>query len=273
MVMQKINPVLIGTGQAPEGSRLAAHSGVATFVPPGESDPQFDGVATYSYDAQTGTMTVLYPDGRMQRVEGFVRISDLQQAMKGDPGIEGTPGIHGKDGRAGKDGEQGCPGRKGDRGRMGPTGGTGARGSTGDTGPTGDFGPTGPTGPSGKDAIKPDYNTVVYVDPDTDVPYPQAFLGYDHDVMTGRIFNSGRIIARSLRDTVNVTFLKPFQNHVLSIQITFLNSVTNQAKTFKLYNKAREDGTLENNMLGGFVIKCTGVNTDDWDFFFTALGD
>lgn len=273
MVMQKIKTAMLDVADAEEGSRLSVDSGNAEFVPPGASDPLFEGAARYSYDGETGTLTITYPDGQSQQVGGFVRTQDLQKAMRGDPGLPGTPGTPGKDGRPGKDGSPGCNGRKGDRGRMGPTGGTGPRGSTGGTGPTGDVGPTGGPGPAGKDATKADYTVVQYVDPDTEQPYPQAFTGYDHDTMTGRIVNSGRVIARKLRDTINVTFQKPFQNHVLSINITFMDATTNQARTMKLYNNAREDGSYENNQLGGFVIKSTGVNAVDWDFYFTAMGD
>jgi len=274
MVMQRINTAMIDASAAEEGSRLeVAGGGTADFVPPGASDPLFDGNVTYNYDPETGTLTVSYPDGRQQSVSGFIRASDLQQAMRGAPGLPGAPGTPGKDGRAGRDGGQGCAGRKGDRGRMGPTGGTGPRGSTGNTGPTGDTGPTGPDGPPGKDAVKADYTVVQYVDPDTEIPYEQAYSGYDNDVMTGRIINSGRVIARALRDTINVTFQKPFQNHVLSLSITFMDATTNQARTYKLYNHARKDGTFENSMLGGFVIKCSGTNAADWDFFYTAMGD
>lgn len=273
MVMTRIKTSMLDTESAEEGSRLGVENGNADFIPPGASNPLLDGDMKFTYDSETGTLTVSHLDGSSQQVTGFVRTQDLQQAMRGDPGLPGTPGTPGKDGRPGKDGGPGCNGRKGDRGRMGPTGGTGPRGSTGGTGPTGDQGPTGGTGPNGKDATKADYTLVQYVDPDTEQPYPQAFSGYDHDTMTGRIVNGGRVIARALRDTINVTFQKPFQNHVLYVNITFVDVTTNQARTFKLYNKAREDGSYENSMLGGFVIKCSGVNAVDWDFFYTAMGD
>lgn len=272
-MITKLSPEQIDTSSAPDGSSLKVESGVASFQVAGASDPVGEFDTKYSFDSETGTLSILYADGRQQIVSGFIRSSDLRQSMQGEPGLPGTPGTPGKDGRPGRDGLPGCRGRKGDRGRMGPTGGTGPRGATGNTGSTGDLGPTGPDGPPGKDAIAPEYTVVPYVDPDTETPYAHAYVGYDHDLVTQRTINSGRVIARALRDTINVTFLKPFENRVLNVNITFFNANTNQAKTYRLYNHAREDGSFENSMLGGFVIKCIGMNVEDWDFNFIAMGD
>lgn len=272
-MLQQISPTLIETTGATAGASLVVSpAGAAEFATAASTDP-VAGTDQYSYDPMTGTLTVRNPDGALTTVSGFPTLSQIQAGQKGEPGVDGAPGTPGADGRDGKDGEQGCPGRKGDRGRMGPTGPTGAVGPTGNTGPTGEIGPTGPVGERGTDATVEEYVANNVVDPDTSRVYMKSYDGFNYDKDSGRITNMGRVHARKERNTVNVVFAKPFINRLVSLSITFLNNTTNQAKTYKIYDLNMSDGSWENSMLGGVVLQSTGTNSDDWDFFFTAIGD
>ena len=226
-----------------------------------------------SYDSGTGTLTATLSDGSQIKASGFPTASDIMSARTGPQGNQGVQGIAGADGKDGKDGGQGCPGVKGDRGRDGPTGPTGPIGSTGPTGGTGDRGPTGPTGPTGKDSITDEYVAIATTNPLSKQVYVNAYHGYVHDPNSGVIQNKGRVIFPSTQDTVNVVFDYPFQNRCLSLNITFLDQSTNQAKTYKIYDLNLSDGSWENFLLGGFVLKSTGRNLVNWDFFYDASGD
>jgi len=272
-MLQQISTSLIETTGASAGASLVVSpSGDATFASASVTDPVASS-ETYSYDQMTGTLTIRNSDGTVSTVSGFPTLSQIQAGQKGEPGADGAPGTPGADGRDGKDGEQGCPGRKGDRGRLGPTGPTGAVGPTGNTGPTGELGPTGPVGERGTDATIEEYVANNVVDPDTNQVYMKSYDGYNFDTDSGRIINMGRAHSRKERSTVNVVFAKPFVNRLVSLSITFLNNTTNQAKTYKIYDLNMSDGSWENAMLGGFVLQSTGTNTEDWDFYFTAIGD
>jgi hypothetical protein len=226
-----------------------------------------------SYDAGTGTLTATLSDGSQIKASGFPTSTEIMSAKTGPQGNQGIQGIAGTDGKDGKDGSQGCPGIKGDRGLEGPTGATGPVGATGPTGTTGDVGATGPTGPTGKDAIVDEYVAVSTIDPLSKQVYVNAYHGYIHDLNNGVIHNKGRAIFPSTQDTVNVAFDYPFQNRCLSLTITFLDNSCNQAQTYKIYDLNMSDGSWENFLLGGFVLKSTGTNLKNWDFFFDATGD
>lgn len=273
-MMQRIPAGMIDPGSAEIGSQLVVDpAGTPSFDIPNEADPELAAKLTFQYDQSSGTLSVVFSDGSRVAVEGFPTLAQIARAGRGDPGKPGLRGQPGLDGRPGRDGLPGCAGRKGDRGRLGPTGATGPRGFTGGTGPTGGIGPTGNTGPRGQDAIVTDYNVVDYVDPDTELARAGFRVGYEHDPNDNRITNFGRVYGRKERDTMNVVFQNPFKNRLVSLSVTFINAACNQAKTFRLYES---DGTApgrENLMLGGFVIKSTGTNTEAWDFFYTAIGD
>ena len=272
-MLQQISTSLIETSGAASGAPLVVSpNGGAEFSVPSVTDP-VAASTSYSYDSMTGVLTIQSPEGTTVRVEGFPTLAQIQAGQKGEPGADGAPGTPGADGRDGRDGEQGCPGRKGDRGRIGPTGATGAVGPTGNTGPTGEVGPTGPEGKRGTDATKEGYVVNNVVNPDTAVVYMKSYNGYNYDADSGRIINMGRVHARKERSTVNVIFAKPFINRLVSLSITFLNNTTNQAKTYKIYDLNMSDGSWENAMLGGFVLQSSGSNTEDWDFYMTAIGD
>ncbi|MDB6455043.1 hypothetical protein [Falsirhodobacter sp. 20TX0035] len=113
------------------------------------------GIASTSYDPDTGIVTFAYTDNTMSRT------GDL----RGAPGAAGSAGPQGVPGPKGDVGAQGPQGEKGDAGDVGPTGSrgpkgdagaTGAVGPKGDAGATGDVGPVGPKGDSGATGLKGD---------------------------------------------------------------------------------------------------------------------
>lgn len=273
-MLQQVKPAMIDARGVDDGSALQADGEQAKFKKPAPNDDS-PPREQLSFDATTGVLTIRYTDGQTATVSGFPTTAQISKGRKGDPGRRGEDGRPGNDGRNGRDGLPGCPGRKGDRGRVGPTGPTGAVGPTGITGPTGPVGPTGPKGATGADAPTSIYNVVNFKDPDTEIAYPDAFIGSEFDPATRRIRNFGRVKARQLRDTINVVFERQFVNRCVSLQLTFVDADCNQSKKYALYT---EDGQAltsgpENLMLGGFVIKVSTPNDRAWDFFFEAIGD
>ena len=269
----KIAPSMIQADGANIGEVMqVTSSSVLGLESPNQNTP-IDSGLDLTYDAGTGILTATLSDGSQIRASGFPTNDEIMSAKTGPQGIQGIQGIAGADGRDGKDGSQGCPGIKGDRGLEGPTGPTGPVGPTGATGTTGDVGPTGPTGPTGKDSITDEYVAIPTIDPLSKQVHVNAYHGYIHDPNNGVIHNKGRAIFAANRDTVNVTFDYPFQNRCISLTITFLDQTCNQAKTYKIYDLNMSDGSWENFLLGGFILKSSGTNLKDWDFFYAASGD
>lgn len=271
-MLQKVQTSMIATGGAGDGSTLVVESEKATFQQPSVTDPVVQGLSGI-FDNVTGTLTITTSDGSTAVVSGFPTAKDLATGREGKAGKDGATGPTGRDGQDGRDGQAGCRGVKGSRGRLGPTGSTGPVGATGSTGVTGPTGPTGPTGSKGKDAAQEEYVVTNVVDLATNTPYLQSFEGYARDPDSKRITNMGRVHAAAQLSTVNVNFKTPFLNRLVSLNITFLNNRTNQASTFAIYDLNMSDGSWENSMLGGFVLQSRGTNTEDWDFYYTAIGD
>jgi len=80
------------------------------------------------------------------------------QGIQGERGLDGTPGAQGERGLDGATGAQGIQGETGAQGERGLDGATGAQGIQGETGAQGE---RGPAGPSGKDAIIPDFDSII----------------------------------------------------------------------------------------------------------------
>lgn len=272
MGLMQIDPALIdGRGGSSNQVLSKISDNVVGFRNPDEVDPSED-LSSISFDSETGTITVVFPDGSQKTATGFPTADQMKAGREGKQGKQGIQGDDGKDGKDGRDGEPGCPGIRGTRGRQGPTGNTGPIGSTGDTGPVGPTGPIGPTGPAGRDAIISEYEVSPVLDPITGAEVVGAYVGSDYDPNTGRTINFGRVVAAATQSTINAAFNRPFLNRCASLTITFLNNATNQAKTYAIYNL---DGTAvkENVLLGGFTLKSTGANTVAWDFYYSATGD
>lgn len=224
------------------------------------------------YDSATGTLSLLL-EGTVLKATGFPTLDQMQSGKQGVPGKEGAQGSPGRDGKDGRDGAQGCSGPKGDRGRAGIQGPTGPIGPTGALGPTGPVGPTGPTGPKGKDGQTHEYVTNPVKDPLTGIAKPYAYEGYYADPDNGYVRNFGRMIEDNVKDTVHVVFPKAFINRCVGFSITFVNPAMNQARTYALYHLDLGTGTMENFLLGGFTLQSSGINLQDWDFFWSAEGD
>lgn len=271
-MIQKLPPEMIDGGDADVGQVLGKNTGTSvSFIDLNDPD-QDDSGTQGKFDAATGTLTIIINDVSMN-ISGFPTSDQLKAGRAGPRGQPGLAGRKGEDGRDGRDGEQGCPGAKGDRGRPGNTGPTGNMGPTGPTGEVGPTGPTGPTGPKGNDSQINEYLTAQVLDPLTNQPLTNTWIGSDYDPNTGHMVNMGRVRLPSSRNVAQVVFNKPFLNRCVSLEISFLNMNTNQAKTYAIYHIDPDTGAEENFLLGGFTLKSTGINVQDWDFFYTAHGD
>jgi hypothetical protein len=224
------------------------------------------------FDGETGTLSLII-EGTVLKATGFPTLSQIKSGQQGPKGSDGAQGRAGQDGKDGRDGIQGCSGPKGDRGRAGVKGPTGPIGPTGATGATGPVGPTGPTGPKGKDAETNTYATAPVKDPLTGIVKPYAYEGFYADPNTGYVRNFGRMVEDAAKDTVHVIFPKPFINRCVALNVTFINPATNQSRTYALYHLDLGSGTMENFLLGGFTLQSSGINLQDWDFFWAAEGD
>lgn len=272
MSLQKIDPSFISGAGGTKNQVLAKKNDLSVgFIDPAKQDPSED-KSSVQFDSATGTITVIFPDGTQKIASGLPTADQMKAGREGKQGKQGIQGNAGKDGRDGRDGEPGCPGIRGTRGRQGPTGNTGPIGPTGNTGAPGPTGVQGNTGPAGRDAIINQYEVSAVLDPLTGKEVVGAYVGSDFDPNTGRTINFGRAIAPATQSAINVAFNKPFLNRCASLTITFLNTATNQAKTYSIYNT---DGTAvkENVLLGGFMLKSTGANSVAWDFYYSAIGD
>jgi len=272
MGLVQVDPALISPKSGLKAQVLGKVSdSLVGFLDPESKDPSAD-LSNASFDGNTGTLTIVFPDGSQKTVTGLPTADQMKAGKEGKQGKQGIQGNDGKDGKDGRDGQAGCPGIRGVRGRVGPTGNTGPIGPTGETGPVGPTGGTGPTGPAGRDAIINQYEVSSVLDPLTGKEIVGAYVGSDFDPNTGRTTNFGRALAPASQSVINVAFNKPFLNRCASLTITFLNTATNQAKTYSIYNL---DGTAvkENVLLGGFMLKSTGANTVGWDFYYSAIGD
>lgn len=272
MTLQRIQPGMVDGGTASVGEVLGkiSNQGVGFFTVGANSQTPESGQA--EFDALTGTLTILFPDGSQASVSGLPTTDQMKSGREGKQGSMGLPGRPGTNGRDGKDGDPGCPGPKGSPGRMGPTGNTGAIGPTGDTGAPGPTGPTGPTGVPGRDSLINEYVVSPVLDAITGNPIVGAYQGSFRDPNSGYTRNFGRHKAPAANATVNVLFNTAFVNRCVALNITFLNVSTNQSRTFRIYNL---DGTAvnENLLLGGFVLRSDGQNVQEWDFFYAAEGD
>ncbi|AQT28577.1 putative flagellar hook-length control protein FliK [Erwinia phage vB_EamM_Yoloswag] len=268
-----VKPSMISPGTSPAGQVLTKTGiNAVGWANPSEIE-EIPTSSSANFDSQSGTLTIIFPNGTQASVTGLPTADQLKSGREGVQGKQGIQGTPGKDGRDGRDGEPGCPGVKGDPGRNGPTGDTGPIGPTGDTGPVGPTGSTGPTGNPGRDAAIDDYAVSQVLDPLTGAAVANAYTASNRDLNTGFTQNMGRQIAAKTQDTVHVLFNTPFINRCVSLNITFLNVSVNQAKTFAIYNLDGTSAVNENFLLGGFIIKSTGQNVVDWDFFFHATGD
>ena len=273
MSLAKLPPSMIGGGKAPVGHALGKDTLESVgFIDTSETNKRLVGLQA-TYDSLNGTLTLSLPDGSSVIAEGFPTLEQLKQGREGKQGLRGLPGKPGQNGRDGRDGNEGCPGPKGDQGRPGSTGPTGPLGPTGDTGVPGPQGPTGPIGPPGRDAIIDEYAVSQVIDPLTGELIDNAWVGSNYDKNTGRITNMGRVVSPSNREAVHVVFNTPFLNKCVEINVTFLNGATNQAQTYAIYHLDPDSGTQENFLLGGFTLKATGLNLEQWDFFYSASGD
>lgn len=273
MSLTKINPSLIDGGLAPTGKVLGKQSSTAVgFMDPNEA-AKIPGSQNLQFDPLTGTLTIVFPDGSQSTTTGLPTADQLKSGREGKQGKDGLRGLPGSDGRDGRDGSDGCPGPRGPRGRNGPTGNTGPIGATGNTGGVGPTGATGPTGSPGRDSAIDEYLTAQALDPVTGAVIPNAWIGSNRDMNTGFTQNMGRVYNKSTTDTIHVIYNSPFINRCISLQITFVNTATNQSKTYQLYNLDGTSAMNENALLGGFTIKSTGTNVAGWDFFYTASGD
>lgn len=273
MALTKINTSMIDGGNAGTGLVVGKQTkDTVGFINPLEIT-KIPNTQDMQFDPVTGTLTVVWPDGSMTVVPGLPTSDQLKSGREGKQGKEGLRGLSGSDGRDGLDGADGCPGPRGPRGRQGPTGNTGPNGATGNTGPIGPTGPTGPTGSPGRDAVIDEYNAAQALDPVTGAVIDGAWIGSNRNLNTGFTQNMGRIVNNSKGDTVQVIFNQPFINRCISVQVTFVNAASNQAKTFRLYDLDGSSAMKENALLGGFTIKSTGANTAGWDFWYYAVGD
>lgn len=273
MALTKLNPALIDGGLAAAGKVLGKSTPtLVDFISPEEA-ANLPGSQNVQFDQQTGTLTIIWPDGSQSTVSGLPTADQLKNGREGKQGKDGVQGKAGIDGRDGVDGAEGCPGPRGGPGRQGPTGNTGPVGATGNTGSVGPTGATGPTGSPGRDSAIDEYLASQALNPVTGAVIQNAWVGSNRDMNTGFTQNMGRIVDTRTLDTVHVVYNTPFLNRCLSIQITFLNAATNQAKTYQLYELDGTSAVNENALLGGFTIKSTGMNVVGWDFFYTAVGD
>lgn len=273
-MITKIEPAMISTGSQPVGAIAQVTSeGLLSITEPSATVGDAPNGMTAAFDRSTGILSLSFANGSSVNVKGFPTIDDIKSGATGKQGIRGLTGRAGTNGRDGKDGEKGCAGRKGDRGRQGATGPTGPVGNTGPTGSTGPEGNTGPTGPRGKDSLTDRYTAIPLIDPLSGEAFINAYIGSIEDQNASHITNMGRAVFDKTRDTVQVSFNTPFKNRCVSLSITFLDQTTNQAKTYKIYDTNLSDGSWENFLKGGFVLKSLGENLKDWDFFYTAIGD
>lgn len=268
-----ISPSLIDGGDFATGKVL----GKKTQNNVGFIDPQaqiiLPGAQNVQFDAQTGTLTVIWPDGSQTVTPGLPTADQLKSGREGKQGKDGLRGLPGADGRDGINGAVGCPGPRGSQGRLGPTGNTGPVGATGNTGQVGPTGPTGPTGGAGRDSTIDEYVITQALHPISGQPIQNAWVGSNQNLDTGFTQNMGRVVNTSTTDTIQVIFNTPFVNRCACIQITFVNAATNQARTYQMYNLDGTSAMEENALLGGFTIKSTGTNLVGWDFWYTAFGD
>lgn len=273
MALTKLKTNMIDPGRGVLGQVLTktSDSEISLAQPSQSLDSNL--IGSTQFDAATGTLTIIFPDGTQATTTGLPTSDQLKSGREGVQGKQGLPGTPGTNGRDGRDGSIGCPGPKGERGRIGPTGDTGPVGPTGDTGGIGPTGPTGPTGNAGRDAAIDDYSASSVLDPITGDVIPNAYIASNRDRNTGFTQNMGRQIFAKTQDSVHVIFNAPFLNRCASLSITFLDASVNQAKTFSLYNLDGTSATNENFLLGGFIIKSSGQNVANWDFFFHATGD
>ena len=273
MSLARVKSSMLDGGTSPVGNVLMKTSEkLVAFAAPAELE-KIQKAGSAQFDSQAGALTIIFTDGTQATVTGLPTADQLKSGREGVQGKQGIPGTPGADGRDGRDGDPGCPGPKGERGRIGPTGETGPIGATGDTGPVGPTGPTGPTGSPGRDSAIDDYAAAQVLDPLTGQPIPNAYIASNRDLNTGFTQNMGRQIFSRNQDTVHVIFNTPFINRCASLNITFLNASVNQAKTYAIYNLDGTSATNENFLLGGFILKSTGQNVADWDFFYHATGD
>ena len=273
-MITKIEAAMISTGDKPVGSVAQVTSeGVLSITEPSATEGSTPNGLNASFDRSTGILSLSFDNGSSLKVTGFPTLEDIKSGATGKQGIRGLQGRAGTNGRDGKNGEKGCAGGKGDRGRQGNTGPTGPVGNTGPTGATGDIGNTGPTGPRGKDSLTDRYTAIPVIDPLSGKAYINAYAGSIEDQNAAHTTNMGRAIFDKARDTIQVTFSTPFKNRCVSLSITFLDQSSNQARTYKIYDTNLSDGSWENFLKGGFVLKSLGENLKDWDFFYTAIGD
>ncbi|AWY08380.1 tail fiber protein [Erwinia phage vB_EamM_Alexandra] len=273
MSLTRISPSLIDGGKDPVGKVLGKKTSTAVaFIDPQEA-AKIPGAQGAQFDTNTGTLSIIWPDGSQSNVIGLPTADQLKSGREGKQGKDGLRGLSGTNGRDGRDGTDGCPGPRGPRGRNGPTGNTGPVGATGNTGSVGPTGATGPTGSPGRDAAIDEYRTAQALDPVTGAPIANAWIGSNRNMNTGFTHNMGRVVNKSTTDTLHVIFNSPFINRCISLHITFVNAATNQSKTFTLYNLDGTSAMNENALLGGFTIKSSGTNTVGWDFWYTAVGD
>lgn len=273
MGLSKLKSSMIDPGTTAVGTVLMKTADKVVAFAPVEEVGQIQQAGTVQFDGQSGTLTIIFTDGTQSSVTGLPTADQLKSGREGVQGKQGIPGTPGADGRDGRDGAIGCPGPKGERGRIGPTGETGPIGATGDTGGVGPTGPTGPTGSPGRDSAIDDYAAAQVLDPLTGAVIPNAYIASNRDLNTGFTQNMGRQLFSKSQDTVHVIFNTPFINRCASLSITFLNASVNQAKTYAIYNLDGTSATNENFLIGGFILKSTGQNVADWDFFYHATGD
>lgn len=232
-----------------------------------------------SFDKQTGVLSITINDNTV-KVTGLPTEQSLPSGPQGARGKEGKSGTPGRNGRDGAQGIQGCIGPKGDRGPKGATGATGEKGDQGVTGAVGPTGPTGSTGATGNDGNEPEYFAGVrneegshsFTEVDGQGNTTQGRSPYVKLIQSGAMHQWGRFINDTGTSEVTVLFSEPFVNRVTGILVFFVDPLSYQSQNYEVGDFIDIDSDI-----GGFTIGVTGSPTlpltDNWDFYWLAMGD
>lgn len=219
-----------------------------------------------SYDADSGSLTLVRSDNSLIRIAGFLTPQNIGVGPQGPAGPKGKKGDPGLNGRDGANGIPGCTGPKGDIGPMGPPGADGPRGPRGPSG-TGIPGPTGPMGPPGIDGERPYY-------------FAGPTSSYER-IVSGRIMQWGRFTDNTSGDFKQVLFpeaLAYAADKPVTVLINWVNTTGNVANRTRVLDVTNGGFTLAVNtsMLplepdgagGSRPVAMTG-----WDFYWFVVGE
>lgn len=107
----------------------------------------------FAYNKKDGQFSIIFEDGSVLSVTGFLTDSSVGTGTRGKKGPRGLDGKAGRIGSEGRTGKTGCPGLPGLKGFNGNDGADGADGPIGPPGKMGCIGPEGELGEQGEKGI------------------------------------------------------------------------------------------------------------------------